>query len=51
MRPEAPLYRFVVRALAPGTTTLAVEDFSLVDADGARRTVPVASCAVTVTAP
>lgn len=51
MRPSAPLYRFVVRALAPGTTTLAIEDFSLVDADGARRTVPVASCAVTVTAP
>ena len=51
MKPSAPLYRFRVRALAPGAATLRVEALTMIDADGERRTLEVAPADVTVVAP
>jgi hypothetical protein len=51
MKPSAPLYRFTVRALAPGTATLRVEALSVIDADGQRRTLEVVPADVRVAAP
>ena len=51
MKPSAPLYRFTVRALAPGMATLRIEALSVIDVEGQRRTLEVAPAAVTVTAP
>ena len=51
MKPSAPLYRFTVRAVAPGATTLQVEALTLIDADGKRRMLDVVPAEVTVAAP
>ena len=48
-KPTTPLYRFTVRGLAPGATTIAVEGFTVVDASSfAERTPDVTPCQVTV---
>jgi len=49
-RPSAPVYRFAVRGLNPGTTTLAVEDLIVVDLGDAERAVPASPSRVTVRA-
>ena len=49
--PLAPVYTFSVRGLNPGTTTLTVEDLTIVDLGDAERTVPASPSRVTVRAP
>jgi hypothetical protein len=48
-RPTVPLYRFTVRAVAPGETTVTVEAFTVVDGlSFQQRSADVAPCRVTV---
>jgi hypothetical protein len=49
--PLAPVYTIAVRGLNPGTTTLTVEDLTIVDLGDAERTVPASPSRVTVRAP
>ena len=49
--PFAPVHRFTVRGLSPGTTTLAVQDLTVVDLGNAQRSVSVSPSQVTVRAP
>jgi hypothetical protein len=49
-RPCAPVYSFVVRGVNPGTTTLMVEDLTVVDLGDAERAVPALPSRVTVRA-
>jgi hypothetical protein len=46
--PLAPVYRFTVRGVSPGITTLSAEDIRIVDRADTTRTVTASPCQVTV---
>jgi hypothetical protein len=46
--PFSSIHRFTVRGVRPGTTTLAVEDLTVVDLGNARRAVEASPCRVTI---
>lgn len=48
--PGAPIYRFTVRGVSPGATTLVIEDLTIVDTAERERRVSVPPCRVTVSA-
>jgi hypothetical protein len=47
-KPLAPVYRFTVRGVSPGTTSLAVDDVTIVDRADTARTVTATPCEVRV---